>query len=158
MIAILWLLMMLLTTLLAIMVLPVWVDWLAPNWAMLFVIFFAYFAPSRLQLIGVLVFSILLDSCFQLPLGTFGLALFPVAFLISKFNRTARELNALAQVLFILLTCLWHQVVFDILLTQGGTSILNPNNFGLLKLFTTGMVWLIYRGLSRLIYGKRYHY
>lgn len=100
---------LLLAALLTIMPLPIWLQWLQPQWVALVVIFWSIYLPNVTGAAIAFFTGILLDYLTGSVLGQHAIALILINYLVVLLNRQIRFFTEIARLMIIFLLMLIYQ-------------------------------------------------
>lgn len=65
--------------------LPQWLAWINPDWVILVFLYWAMIIPTLFGMVLFFIVGLFLDGFYNLPLGTYGIILISIYYLVNKF-------------------------------------------------------------------------
>lgn len=97
--------------LLMLMPLPLWAEWLKPNWVVLCLVYWTLLFPKRIGVGTAWILGLLLDGIMNLPFGVNAFALVLLSYCLIRFNENIRTLFFVPKMAAIFVLLVLYQLV-----------------------------------------------
>lgn len=144
---------LLVAAVLAILPLPLWLEWARPEWVALALLYWCIALPHRVGLLSAAVAGVFLDVLEGSPLGQHGLSLLAVALLSALLYKRLRVFSLWQQSAMVFLIIGMHQLIGQWVQSLQGTGA--RNLLFLLPALTSALLWPVVLHLLR---GLRRYY